>query len=657
MKENTIATFDESGLSATALAAVYDLGYEEPTPIQQQAIPVVLEGRDLIAAAKTGTGKTAAFALPTMDKLPYAGKGEGPVMVIVTPTRELAMQISEVCETIAKRTNHRVVTLLGGVSYTPQIKKLRSGCDIIIATPGRLLDLMRQHEADLDLVQVLVLDEADRMLDMGFWPQVSEIVDATPSERQTLLFSATIDRSQDKVMFSLLNHPEIIEISHRGDTADLVDQYIIWTGRREKPALLNAFIREKGGFRVIVFTKTKGGADNCTRRLCKIGIGAEAIHADRSQAQRQRALERFREGKTHVIVATDVLARGIDVPEVDYVVNYDLPMMPEDYVHRIGRTGRAGVAGYAVSFVTPDTKNLLRSIQKFIGEDIQVMEFKAGEDAYEPVGKDHALAASEEEHAPKRKDRDKKNGKKGGRKHDDRGGKKGGRKHDDREGARDDAPKGGKKKRKGNETNAEAKRARKQEGRDAEEQFMQGGRMPMKRNTGEHTYNYAAFVGGKDGDSFKSKDKKSAKPGRGSKDSFQKRDDRNDRGHGKKKDRGYAKGGNGAKGGHGKRDERGGRSEEFRGEERYRYDRSGDDRFNRHSNERFDRGGRGGKRSGSSRPQSTRPTHRTDGASRNEGRKPFKSKVGRGSGGGHASDANRGGRRGSERSGNFRGRR
>ena len=294
----------------------------------------MLQGRDLIAAAKTGTGKTAAFSLPSMDQLGHReGNDRGPFMLIVTPTRELASQIADTCMPIGKHTHHFVGTFVGGVAYGPQIKKLERGLDVAIVTPGRMIDLMERGAADLSQVQVLVLDEADRMLDMGFWPQVQRIVEATPKNRQTLLFSATIDRSQDKTMFSILNDPAIVEIAHRGETADKVAQYVIKTTRRQKPELLNSFIKEKGGYRVIVFTRTKGGADNCCKRLRRIGIPAEAIHADRSQAQRSRALTNFREGKTNVLVATDVLARGIDVPEVDYVVNYDLPMMPEDYVH------------------------------------------------------------------------------------------------------------------------------------------------------------------------------------------------------------------------------------------------------------------------------------------------------------------------------------
>ena len=374
-----------------------ELGYTEPTPVQEQGIPVVLEGRDMIAAAKTGTGKTAAFSLPVMDRLGRCSDGEAPRMVVVTPTRELATQIGETCEPIAKYTNHRIITLLGGVSYEPQIKKLRRTVDIVIATPGRLIDLMNQGALSLNNVKVLVIDEADRMLDMGFWPDVRKIVQATPDSRQTLLFSATIDRSQDEVMFSMLHDPAIIEISQRGEVADKIDQYVVWTSRRDKPALLNAYIREKGGFRVIVFTRTKGGADNCTRRLRKIGIAAEAVHANRSQAQRARAVENFRAGKTHVLVATDVLARGIDVPEVDYVINYDVPTMPEDYVHRIGRTGRAGLAGYAVTFATKETESYLREVERLIGQEIPVMKFKAGEDAMDPVDHSHSMYGIVEE--------------------------------------------------------------------------------------------------------------------------------------------------------------------------------------------------------------------------------------------------------------------
>lgn len=419
-KETAIATFAELGLSEKTLEAVEALGYTDPTPVQERAIPFALEGRDVIAAAKTGTGKTAAFSLPCMDRLPHRSKNQrGPFMLVISPTRELASQIADTCMPIGKHTGHFVGVFLGGVAYDRQIKKLERGLDVAIATPGRLIDLMERGAVKLDEVQMLVLDEADRLLDMGFWPQVEQIVNATPDTRQTLLFSATIDRSQDQTMFSVLNDPEIIEIAQRGETADKVDQYVIKTTRRQKPELLNAFIKEKGGTRVIVFTKTKGCADNCTRRLRRVGIPTEAIHADRSQAQRSRALASFREGRVNVLVATDVLARGIDVPEVDYVVNYDLPLMAEDYVHRIGRTGRAGADGFAVSFCTPDTKNLLKNVQKFIGSDIEEMEFKVPNDAFEPLDDSDprmiALAEAEAAEKAARKERDRRKKGKGGK--------------------------------------------------------------------------------------------------------------------------------------------------------------------------------------------------------------------------------------------------
>ena len=362
--------FTDLGLSEKLIAAVGRLGYEAPTPVQEQAIPAVLAGRDVIAAAKTGTGKTAAFSLPSLDRIGHAQRSQGPLMLVVTPTRELAAQIAEVCEVISQETHHRVVTVVGGVSYDPQIKKIKSGVDVLIATPGRLIDLMEREAINLGNVEVLVLDEADRMLDMGFLPPMKKIIAATPKSRQTLLFSATIDRAIMKNVGYLLKDPVFVEIAHRGETADTVDQYIIHTEHLRKPELLKAVFEEKGSFRVIVFARTRGRADTCCRRLKRAGYPAEAIHSDRSQAQRRRALENFASGKTGILVATDVLARGIDVSEVEYVVNFDLPEQAEDYIHRIGRTGRAGQAGFAISFVTPETKGLLKDIQKLIGKEI-----------------------------------------------------------------------------------------------------------------------------------------------------------------------------------------------------------------------------------------------------------------------------------------------
>ena len=367
-------TFNELGLSEQVLAAVARLGYEQPTPVQEQAIPLVLAGRDLIAAAKTGTGKTAAFSLPAMDGLGHAKGKQGPLMLVVTPTRELAQQIGEVCGAIAASTRHRILTVVGGLSYEPQIKRLKSGVDVLIATPGRLIDLMEQRAVRLGDVGVLVLDEADRMLDMGFWPSVKKIVAATPQTRQTLLFSATIDRSVKESVGTLLRDPAVVEIAHKGETADTVEQYIVRVPHALKPDLLRAVLQERGSQRVMVFARTRSRADAACRRLKRAGFTAEAIHSDRSQNQRRRALDNFAAGTTDVLVATDVLARGIDVEEVSYVVNYDLPTQPEDYVHRIGRTGRAGASGCAISFVSPETESALRDIEKFVKRSIPEME-------------------------------------------------------------------------------------------------------------------------------------------------------------------------------------------------------------------------------------------------------------------------------------------
>ena len=368
--------FNELGLSKKALAAVARMEYEVPTPVQEKAIPLVLKGRDMIAAAQTGTGKTAAFALPSMDKLGHAKGGSGPLMLIVTPTRELAQQIGEVCGQIALSTHHRIVTVVGGLSYKPQIERLTHGCDILIATPGRLIDLMDQKAVRLADVQTLVLDEADRMLDMGFLPSVKKIVAATPKSRQTLLFSATIDKSIQEVTGKMLRDPATVEIARKGDVAETVDHYVIRVPQSVKPALLKALLEEKGFFRVIVFARTRSRADSCMRRLRRAGYNVETIHSNRSQNQRKRSLDKFAAGEVNIITATDVLARGIDVDEVDYVVNYDVPDQPEDYIHRIGRTGRAGATGQAITFVTPETESALRDIEKLIKHKIPEMELQ-----------------------------------------------------------------------------------------------------------------------------------------------------------------------------------------------------------------------------------------------------------------------------------------
>ena len=381
-----MTTFAELGLSDAVLAAVDHLGYTEPTPVQAQAIPLALQGRDIIAAAKTGTGKTAAFSLPSLDILARAERKKAPAMLVITPTRELAMQIQEVCQTIARTRGLRVANVVGGVKIEPQIDRLARGVDVLIATPGRLIDLMNQKAVDLSQVQVLVLDEADRMLDMGFLTSVRRIVEATPKSRQTLLFSATIDKGVLDQVDAMLNDPAIVQIAAKGETADTVEQYIAHVPHTLKPKLKRA------------------------------GYHAEAIHSDRSQNQRKRALDNFASGETDILVATDVLARGIDVDEVSYVVNYDVPTQAEDYVHRIGRTGRAGAEGFAITFVSPENKDELAAIEKLIKRDIPEIEIagfnleEAAEAAAERATRANArrdpeLAAAARELAKKEKRR------------------------------------------------------------------------------------------------------------------------------------------------------------------------------------------------------------------------------------------------------------
>lgn len=372
--------FSDLGLSSDALKAVVKLGYEDPTPVQEQAIPVVLEGRDIIAAASTGTGKTAAFLLPLLSKLERAGRGKrNPRVLVVTPTRELAQQIAFTCIKIARATGHYATTVYGGTPYGPQIKELRGGTDILIATPGRLNDLMKRDVVKLSSIEALVLDEADRMLDMGFLPDVTTIVEALPEQRQTLLFSATIDQSIEKNLGSLLKDPEIVQIAHKGETAETVEQFIMPIAHRDKFDLLKAVLEEKGHERVIIFARTKNRTEECADALVEAGYSAESIHSDKTQGRRRRALENFRRGRTDILVATDVLARGIDVTGVDHVINYDLPDMAEDYVHRIGRTGRAGEQGYAISFVSPNSRKLLKEIEELIGREIPVMTLETYE--------------------------------------------------------------------------------------------------------------------------------------------------------------------------------------------------------------------------------------------------------------------------------------
>ena len=371
---DSVAAFSDLGLSEAVLSAVDELGYTAPTPVQAQAIPYVLEGRDLLAAAQTGTGKTAAFLLPTMSRLGHAERHRGPLMLIVTPTRELAQQIADVCKTIERSTHHHSFTVVGGVGYEPQKAALRRGTDILVATPGRLVDLIEQGEAHLADVEVLVLDEADRMLDMGFLPAMRKIVGQTPASRQTLLFSATLDESAIGGIRDLVSDPAVVEIAHKGTVAETIDQFVLPVSLEAKNALLAEVLKQEGAQRVIVFCRTKHRADACCRRLRRASISCAPIHGDRSQNQRERALRAFRDGSCDVLVATDVLARGIDVSDVRYVVNFDVPHDPEDYIHRIGRTGRAGEAGWALTFVTETDLDDLFACERLMGKAVPAYE-------------------------------------------------------------------------------------------------------------------------------------------------------------------------------------------------------------------------------------------------------------------------------------------
>ena len=376
------STFQDLGLSETTLAAVAQMGYNAPTPVQEQAIPLALEGRDVVAAAVTGTGKTTAFALPVIERIDRAKKPGSPRALVVSPTRELALQIDAACTQLAKGSGLRVVTVVGGVPYKGQLSKLSRGVDILVATPGRLHDLMERGDVKLRDVEILVLDEADRMLDMGFWPTMKKIVAATPSSRQTLLFSATLDRKVMQSVSAILRDPTFVEVAHKGETSDTIEQFIVPVGSMQKASLLRLLLAERGSKRVIVFTDTKTRAEICTGQLKRAGFRAESIHSDKTQAQRKRALAAFSKGDVDVLVATDVLARGIDVPDIAYVVNYELPENPDDYVHRIGRTGRAGEAGCSISFVSPEAKAQLLDIEKLLGSKIPTLAVE-GYDATE----------------------------------------------------------------------------------------------------------------------------------------------------------------------------------------------------------------------------------------------------------------------------------
>src|SRR5213595_1934615 len=365
--------FRALNLSPQIVQAVRDAGYTEPTPIQVAAIPLISAGHDIIGIAQTGTGKTAAFVLPILMKL-AASKQKGqrrvPRALVVAPTRELVVQIEENVRAYAKHVPLRMATVFGGVSERPQIEALRSGVDLVVATPGRLIDLMEQRAANLSGVEFVVLDEADRMLDMGFLPPIRRITKALPQKRQTLMFSASLSREIEALTHQFQQSPKMVEIGRRANPAEAVTQFVYEVRPHLKTALLLHLLSDPNFDTVLVFSRTKHGADRIARKLESSGIKTGTIHSNRSQNQRLRALKDFKSGAVRVLVATDIAARGIDVDGISHVVNYDFPMHAEDYVHRIGRTGRAHAVGDAISFVTPDDHSELRALERFIGRGI-----------------------------------------------------------------------------------------------------------------------------------------------------------------------------------------------------------------------------------------------------------------------------------------------
>jgi ATP-dependent RNA helicase RhlE len=370
-------SFDQLGLAEPILRAVASEGYRTPTPIQSQAIPRVLAGSDLLGCAQTGTGKTAAFALPILHRLTHAGNpprgsGRRVRVLVLAPTRELASQIGQSFGTYGRHTASRQAVVFGGVGYQPQIRRLRQGVDILIATPGRLVDLINQGHVDLRALEVFVLDEADRMLDMGFLPDLNRIIVRLPERRQTLFFSATMPEAIARLAEQLLRDPARVRIAPVQATTELIEQSVCYVNKQHKPRLLAHFLQERGVSRAIVFTRTKRGADRVAAQLGKSGVRAEAMHGNKSQAARQRTLESFRNNRTRVLVATDLAARGLDVDGISHIFNYDLPPEPETYVHRIGRTGRAGASGMAVSFCAEEERGLLRDIEQVIRQTISV---------------------------------------------------------------------------------------------------------------------------------------------------------------------------------------------------------------------------------------------------------------------------------------------
>ncbi|MEH6544677.1 MAG: DEAD/DEAH box helicase [Porticoccaceae bacterium] len=381
--------FETLGLSEQLLRATADMGYTEPTPIQAQSIPAVLKGGDILAAAQTGTGKTASFVLPILHRLSDkpAVKNNQVRALVLTPTRELAAQIQQSVVDYGKHLNLRSTVVFGGVKINPQMMKLRGGVDVLVATPGRLLDLYRQNAVKFDQVETLVLDEADRMLDMGFINDIKKILTALPKQRQNLLFSATFSNDIRRLAGGLLHDPLEINVAPKNTAAETVEQKVYPVDKARKAELLSHLIRSEGWHQALVFSRTKHGANKLVKLLDRDDIRAAAIHGNKSQSQRTKALADFKRGKVQVLVATDIASRGIDIDQLPQVVNFDLPNVPEDYVHRIGRTGRAGHEGRAISLVSADEISLLHDIERVINSNIERQEIED----FEP---NHTLPAS-----------------------------------------------------------------------------------------------------------------------------------------------------------------------------------------------------------------------------------------------------------------------
>ncbi|MDO6441660.1 MULTISPECIES: DEAD/DEAH box helicase [unclassified Marinobacter] len=373
-------SFSSLGLSEQLVRATADQGYETPSPIQLQAIPAVLSGKDVMAAAQTGTGKTAGFTLPLLQRLAEKPRtGKGPRVLILAPTRELAAQVHDSVNLYSKYVPTKAAVVFGGVKINPQMMKLRKGLDVLVATPGRLMDLYQQNAVKFNEVEILVLDEADRMLDMGFIRDIKKILALLPAKRQNLLFSATFSGEIRALAQGLLNNPVQIDVAVRNTTAETVKQSVYAVDQSQKTALLSKLVRDNSWEQVLVFTRTKHGANRLTQKLEKDGITAAAIHGNKSQGARTRALANFKAGEVRVLVATDIAARGLDIKQLPQVVNFELPNVPEDYVHRIGRTGRAGESGHALSLVSADELKMLVGIEKLIKKQLPRKEMEGFE--------------------------------------------------------------------------------------------------------------------------------------------------------------------------------------------------------------------------------------------------------------------------------------